>query len=185
MEDIAIIELYWARNELAITESDRKYGPLCRRVAFNILSSREDSEECVNDTWHRAWDTMPPQRPDSLRAYLGRIVRNLSISRLRQRTAQKRGSGLDVMLSELGDCLSAPQNVEQQVQALDLSKAISAWLRLLPEDERALFIRRYWYGDAPRELARVWGCSPNQISKRLLRLRRALRAHLEQEGIDV
>lgn len=185
MEDSAIIELYWARDEDAITQTDQKYGPLCRRLAFNILSDREDSEECVNDTWHRAWDTMPPQRPDSLRAYLGRIVRNLSISRLRRRTAQKRGGGLEVMLSELEDCLPSPVQVEQNLEAKELAASISRWLRSLDADDRALFIRRYWYGDGVNILAGEWGLSPNQIAKRMQKLRRALKKRLEQEGIDV
>ena len=185
MEDTAIIDLYWARDEGAIAETDRKYGPLCRRVAINILVSREDSEECVNDTWHRAWDTMPPQRPDSLRAYLGRIVRNLSVSRLRARTAQTRGGGLEIMLSELEDCLPAGGTPEREVEAGELAGAISAWLRTLSTDDRALFVRRYWYGDGVSALAGEWGCSANQISKRMLRLRQALKARLEKEGFDL
>ena len=185
MEDLAIIELYWARDEGAITETDLKYGPLCRRLAFNILSDREDSEECVNDTWHRAWDTMPPQRPESLRAYLGRIVRNLSISRLRQRTAQKRGGGLEVMLSELEDCLPSPAQVEQDLEAKELAAAISRWLRSLEPDDRVLFVRRYWYGEAVSRLASEWGASSNQMAKRMQKLRRALKKRLEQEGLSV
>ena len=101
MEDAAIVKLYWDRDQQAIAASDEKYGPLCRTLSFRIVNSREDAEECVNDTWHRAWDTMPPQRPDSLRAYLCRIVRNLSISRYRARRSQKRGEGMEVLLSEL------------------------------------------------------------------------------------
>ena len=123
MEDIAIIDLYWAREEEAITQTDRKYGPMCRTLSYHILSDRQDSEECVNDTWHKAWDTMPPQRPDSLRAYLGRIVRNLSISRLRQRTAQKRGGALNLMWSELEDCLPAPTRVDRELEAKEASVA--------------------------------------------------------------
>lgn len=185
MEDSAIIELYWARDEAAITHTDRKFGPFCRRLAFNILSDREDSEECVNDTWHRAWDTMPPQRPDSLRAYLGRIVRNLSISRLRQRTAQKRGGGLDIMLSELEDCLPSSVGVEQTLEARELSEQINRWLRSLPQDDRVLFIRRYWYGETVNELAREWDLLPNQLAKRMLRLRLSLKTHLEREGVRI
>ncbi len=185
MEDIAIIELYWARNEAAIGETDRKYGPFCRDLAYNILADREDSEECVNDTWHRAWDTMPPQRPDSLRAYLGRIVRNLSISRLRRRTAQKRYSGAPLLLSELEDCLPSPKRVEQDWEAKELSAAISRWLRTLPQEDRALFVRRYWYGEAVQQLAAQWGYEPNRMAKKLLRLRRSLQKALEEEGFDL
>ncbi len=169
MEDCAIIELYWARNEDAIAQTDRKFGPLCRQLAFNILSNREDSEECVNDTWHRAWDTMPPQRPDSLRAYLGRIVRNLAISRLRRRTAQKRGFGMELMLSELESCLPSPARPEQELEARELATLIETWLHTLSKDDRVLFVRRYWYADAVNVLAREWGQTPNQMTKRLLR----------------
>jgi len=185
MEDTAIIELYWARNEDALIQTDQKYGPMCRSLAFNILSDRQDSEECVNDTWHRAWDTIPPQRPDSLRAYLGRIVRNLSISRLRKRTAQKRGGGLDVMLSELEDCLPDAGGVEDKLERRELAAAISRWLRTLSPDDRVLFVRRYWYGEPSHDLALKWDLLPNQMAKRMLKLRRSLKQFLEQEGFDV
>ena len=185
MEDTAIIQLYWDRNEDAIAQTDLKYGALCRRIALNILASREDSEECVSDTWHRAWSTMPPQRPFSLRAYLGRIVRNLSISRLRERTAQKRGGGLELMLSELEDCLPAPHSTEQEADALALADILNTWLYSLSADDRVVFVRRYWYGDDVRGLASQWSCSPNQMTKRLSRLRRSLKVCLEKEGISV
>ena len=185
MEDTAIIELYWARNEDALTQTDLKYGPMCRSLAFGILSDREDSEECVNDTWHRAWDTMPPQRPDSLRAYLGRIVRNLSISRLRRRNAQKRGPGIKIMFSELEDCLPAAVSVEQELDANELASAISRWLRTLDADDRVLFVRRYWYGEPVQTLAAQWSFEPNRMAKRMLKLRRSLKQWLEKEGFDV
>ena len=185
MEDAAIIELYWARNEDALTQTDLKYGPMCRSLAFNILSDREDSEECVNDTWHRAWTTMPPQHPDSLRAYLGRIVRNLSISRLRQRTALKRGNGAKIIFSELEDCLPARTSVEQALDAEELAAVISRWLRTLEEDDRVLFVHRYWYGEPVHVLADRWGIEPNRMAKRMLKLRRSLKHRLEKEGFDV
>ena len=119
MEDTAIVELYWARDQRAITASDEKYGGLCRGLSFNILASREDAEECVNDTWHRAWDTMPPQRPASLRAYLVRLVRNLSIDRWRARKSQKRGEGLEALVLELEDGTAQTWNEETgRLQAL-------------------------------------------------------------------
>ena len=130
MEDSAIIDLYWARDQYAISASDEKYGALCRNLSQNILSSREDAEECVNDTWHRAWDTMPPQRPGSLRAYLAKIVRNLSIDRWRARKAQKRGAGLEVLLSELEDCVPASPSAEAETEAGLVSDCIDRWLDL-------------------------------------------------------
>ena len=120
MEDLQIIDLYWQRDEQAIRETDGKYGPLCHRIAMNILSSFQDSEECVSDTYGRCWDTMPPQRPFSLRAYVGRIVRNLSISRYRANHAQKRFAGAEVLLSELADCVPTPDNVQRTVEAEEL-----------------------------------------------------------------
>ena len=185
MEDIQIIDLYWARDEGAIRETDSKYGGFCHRLAMNILHSFQDSEECVSDTYGRCWETMPPQRPGSLRAYLGTIVRNLSISRYRAFHAQKRFGGAEVLLSELADCVPAPESVQRTVEAGELGETISRWLEGLEAEERVLFIRRYWAGEAVKELAGELGQRPNAVTKRLLRLREALRKHLEREGISV
>lgn len=185
MEDRVIVGLYWKRDESAIVESQRKYGRFCHRIAENILSLREDAEECVSDTWVRAWNTMPPQRPDSLRAFLGRIVRNLSISRYRADHAQKRYAGLQLLLSELGECVPAADTVEQSVDAAELSRCLSEWLRGLPVPERNLFLRRYWNGETVRALAAWSGRSPSAVQRLLQRLRMQLRAHLEREGISV
>ena len=185
MEDYQIIDLYWRRDEGAIRETDHKYGTFCHRVAMNILHSFQDSEECVSDTYVRCWDTMPPQRPGSLRAYLGAIIRNLSISRYRSFHAQKRFGGAEVLLSELSDCVPAPDNVQRTVEAGELSEIISQWLEKLEAEERALFIRRYWNGDAVKVLAGELGVRPNALTKRLLRLRESLRRYLEKEGVSV
>ena len=185
MDDQDILGLYLRREEAAITETDRKYGPLCRRVAMNILSVREDAEECVNDTWLAAWEQIPPQRPRSLGAFLGRITRNPSVSRFRANHAKKRYDGMEVLLSELDDCVPAPGGVEQALDRALLGQLISAWLDTLDPGDRDLFVRRYWYGDAVRDLARDLCRAPNQISQRLLRLRRTLRTVLEQEGVNV
>lgn len=185
MEDDAIVALYWARNEDAISETDRKYGPYCRTIAWNILKSWEDSEECVSDTWHRAWNAMPPQKPDRLPPFLGRIVRNVSISRWRKGQAQKRGCGVALLLDELEDCLPAPQDVERELEARELTRAVEHWLGRLEREDRLLFLRRYWYGDEVKTLARRRRISPNQAAKRLRRLREGLRRYLEQEGVTV
>lgn len=185
MEDAAIIVLYWARDQRAIVETDGKYGPFCRRLALNILTVREDAEECVNDTYHQAWNTMPPQRPDSLRAYLGRIVRNLSLDLWRRNHAQKRDRGLEQLLSELEDCVPARQTVEQAVEAAELSRHIGDWLETLTPRDRALFVRRYWNGESLAELAAEAGEPANRLSQRLLRLRRGLRKALEREGVTL
>ena len=183
MEDEKIIALYWERDEQAIAETNQKYGGYCHTIAMNILSSREDSEECVSDTWQRAWNTMPPQQPLSLRSYLGRIVRNLSISRYRAARAQKRFAGLEQLLSELDDCVPAPASVVHTVEVQELSERISDWLEQLPREDRVLFVRRYWYGEPLKDLAQEHGFRPNRLAQRMLALRRSLKATLEQEGI--
>lgn len=185
MEDGQIIELYHRRDEAAIGETDKKYGGLCRSIAMNILSVREDAEECVSDTYHAAWRKMPPERPGSLRAFLGRITRNLSISRYRANHAQKRYDGLEIMLSELDDCVPSSQDIETQLDHSLLADAISRWLDSLPGEDRRLFIRRYWYGDSVQTLAREEGCPANRMAQRMLRLRRGLKTALEKEGITV
>ena len=185
MDDLAIVELYHRREERAIAESDKKYGTLCRSIALRLLTLREDAEECVNDTWHAAWNKMPPDRPGALGAFLGRITRNLSISRWRREHAQKRYEGIEVLLSELEDCVPAPGAVEEELDRRQLSRAISAWLDSLTDEDCRLFIRRYWYGDAVKELAAERGEKPNALAQRLLRLRTSLRAFLESEGVVV
>ena len=185
MEDAAIVALYWSRDEAAIAETDKKYGPYCRAIARNILSVREDAEECVNDSYHHAWNAMPPQRPDRLPPFLGRIVRNLSISRWRRERAQKRYAGLESLLSGLEECLPAPQDVERTVEGRELTRRVEVWLEGLTRDDRAVFLRRYWYGQEVQALARAWGVSPNQMAKRLQRLRKSLKRDLEQEGFAV
>ena len=183
MEDHKIIDLYWARSEEAILATADTYGGYCAAIAWNILHSREDTEECVNDTWHRAWNTMPPQRPASLRAYLVRLVRNLSIDRWRAQKSQKRGEGLEALVLELEDCVPAVPSAEEETEARELSRTIDRWLDGLPREDRVLFVRRYWYGQRLDELSGQLGWSPNRVSQRLLRLRTGLKRYLEREGV--
>ena len=185
MDDLAIVELYHRREEQAITESDKKYGAQCRSIALRLLGFREDAEECVNDTWHAAWNRMPPDRPRALGAFLGRITRNLSISRWRRDHAQKRYEGMEILLSELEDCVPASGTVEEQLERQQLAQTISAWLDSLEDEDRWLFIRRYWYADPVKKLAAERGGGANTLSQRLLRLRKGLRAFLEAEGVEI
>ena len=185
MEDETIIELYWRRDEAAITETAGKYGAFCHRIAFNILHVALDAEECVNDTWHAAWQAMPPNRPGCLRAFLGRITRNLSLDRWRSAHTAKRGDGMDLLLSELDEALPATGTVEEQVEQNRLSALISDWLESLPADDCTLFVRRYWYGEEVQALAKAAGRSPNTVTKQLGRLRQKLRAYLEREGVEL
>ena len=183
MEDLQIIKLYWLRNEAAIKETNTKYGRLLHSIALNILSNHEDSEECVSDTYSKAWNAMPPQKPNSLAAYLGRIVRNLSINRWHKNRAQKRYTGADTLLSELSDCVPSTKNVEKEIEAQELSEVISNWLCALSQDDRVLFLRRYWFGDSVNILADECGTTPNKLAGRMYRLRQSLRKALEKEDI--
>ena len=184
MDDLAIVELYHRREQRAIAESDKKYGAFCFSLSLRLLARREDAEECVNDTWHAAWNRMPPDRPQALGVFFGRIVRNLSISRWRKNHAKKRYDGIEVLLSELEDCVPAPGTVEEELEREQLARSISSWLDGLTEENRRLFIRRYWYGDPVKELAAERDESPNGLSQRLLRLRRELGRFLEMEGVE-
>jgi RNA polymerase sigma-70 factor (ECF subfamily) len=183
MEDCAIISLFWARDEQAIPATDEKYGGACRTLASRLLDSWEDGEECVNDTWHRAWNTMPPQRPESLKAYLLKIVRNLSIDRWREQTAQKRGGGLTRLSQELEECLPTVPSAEAETEGRLVSQCIDRWLVTLSKEDRTAFLRRYWYGWQVSDIAKAAGYAPNRMSQRLRRLRSGLKQALEQEGI--
>lgn len=185
MEDREIIALYHRRDERAIDETDNKYGRMCRRVAMNILSIPEDAEECVNDTYHAAWRRMPPDVPASLGAFLGRIARNIAIDRFRADRAKKRYSGMEILLSELEDCIPSGESTEQTVEGKYLSARLNDWLDSLPREDRILFIRRYWYGDGVKELAAVQRCRPEQMAQRMFRLRKKLKAFLEAEGVSL
>lgn len=185
MTDAEIIQLFWQREESAITETQTRYGAYCTRIAMNILSNREDAEECVSDTWLQAWNTIPPQKPRSLRAYLGRIIRNLSLNRWSHSRAQKRYGGMERLLSELDDCIPAPDNAQRSLEAAALSEIISNWLETLPRDDRILFVRRYWYGDTLQELAAHAGIPASKLAQRMLRLRRGLKATLEREEVSL
>ena len=185
MEDERIIELFNARDEAAIHKAQVKYGAYCSAIAINLLGVREDAEECVADAWHAAWNSIPPERPRSLRAFLGRITRNISISRWRREHAQKRFDGMDVLLSELDECVPGPFDVERELESRALTELIERWLSTLDARERALFVRRYWYGEGITELAKESRCTAKQLTQRMLRLRRKLKAYLEAEGAEI
>ena len=181
MEDKLIVDLYHARNEYAIVESEKKYGPYCRSIARNLLSVREDAEECVSDTWHAAWNRMPPEWPACLKSFLGR---NLSISRWRAGQAQKR-RGVEVLLSELEECVPSGQSTEDAAEGRELARILDDWLERQSADDAALFLRRYWYGEKVGAIALSWGVPANRLSQRLHKMRQSLRSHLESEGVTV
>ena len=176
MDDKQIIALYFARSEEAIGESEKKYGAYCRTIAGNILPIRADVEECVSDTWLRAWGAIPPNRPERLGAFLGRITRNLALDRLR--------SNKEAVQEELSECLTLGDPTAGMVDRVVLTAALDRFLAGLPQKKRKLFLRRYWYFSTVEELARDFGMSESGIKMTLLRLRRELRAQLKQEGIE-
>ena len=182
MEDSEIVELYWRRDESAISETEEKYGALCRSVARNILGTTEDVEECVNDALHQAWTSIPPQRPEKLGAWLGKVTRNLALNVWKRDRAQKRQGGMTALLDELTECVPGPAAVERELEQKELSAAIDRWLRGRPREDRTLFLRRYWYGVELRELATERGVSPNRLAQKMFRLRRSLKQTLEKEG---
>ena len=183
MEDSKIIDLYWARKEQALSETDAKYGSYCRTIAHNILHNHEDTEECVSDTWLHAWNAMPPQRPGVLSAFLGRITRNLSFDRCKYQQAEKRGGGaLPLALDELGECIPARSGVEHELEHRELAAAIDAFLRTLPEETRNIFLRRYWYCDATADIAARYGLTESKVRVTLHRTRGKLAAYLQERG---
>ncbi len=186
MDDSKIIDLYWARSQQAISESETKYGAYCRTVARNILDRAEDAEECVNDTWLRAWNAIPPQRPSVLQAFFGKLTRNLSLDRWRRDRAQKRGgSQVELGLDELEDCLAARDRVDETVDAQTTADLISCFVRGLSQQDRVLFVRRYWYLDDIQTLAKRMGMGQSQVKSRLHRIRQRLKTELKKEGVAV
>lgn len=183
MEDVKIVELYWQRNANAISETADKYGAYCFAIANNILHSLEDSEECVNDTWLRAWNAMPPHKPDVLRLFLAKITRNLSFNRYEGRDTKKRGGGeLTLVLEELAECLDSGTDVEAGFENSELELCIRHFVRLLPTRERNLFVRRYFFTEPIPEVAERYGLTADHVSVILSRTRKKLKQELEKEG---
>ena len=186
MTDESIVNLYWDRNESAITETDLKYGRYCFSISYNILSNKEDSDECVNDTYNAAWNSMPPQRPVILSAFLGKIVRNISLNRYKELNAQKRGGNqIELILDELGEIASDTPGPDDRVIQTHLVKAINGFLAGLPSEKRIMFVRRYWYADDIGAIAKRMGMSANNVSVELRRIRLKLRGYLIERGFDV
>ncbi len=183
MEDSEIIALFFQRDQRAVEACRSRYGPLCASVANRILPTPEDGEECVNDTLFRAWNSIPPQHPKSLPGFLAALTRNLAIDRMRANTALKRGGGeIPLVLEELEEAVPAPGSVEEAVDSRLLAESISRFLRSLPEKERLLFLRRYWYLCSVKEAGALGGMSEGTASSLLRRTRNKLKKHLEKEG---
>lgn len=185
MDDKEIIALFYARSEQAIDELRKRHGAYIGKVAFNILHDALDAEEAVNDTYLAAWNTIPPQKPDPLRTYVCRIARNLAIAKLRSNTAGKRNSGYDAALDELAEVLPATETVESACDAAELTAAIDRFLDGICYDDRYMFVRRYWYGDAVSDIAAAMHMPPHRVTVRLSRIRKRLSDYLKKEGLLV
>ena len=186
MDDRQIIELYNERSEAAISETADKYGKHCRYIAYNILYNDQDSEECVNDTWLRAWNTIPPQQPNKLSAYLGKITRNLALDRYKFYNREKRGKGqTTLVLEELSECISDGNRTEQEIDVRLLVESLNTFLRNLPAEKRRILVRRYWYLSPVSEIARDFEMSESSVKTILHRTRIKLKHFLEKEGIVI
>ena len=183
MEDSAIIDLYWGRDQRAVEETAGKYGSFLHSLSWNILRSRGDAEECVNDTYLRAWNAIPPERPAAFRNWLGRITRNLSLDRWKASQAAKRGGGMEVLLGELAECVPCSEGPQKALEDQALAELLNGFLRGLPAENRRMFLGRYWYGEGLAEIAASLGCGQGKVKSALFRTRKALRAYLEKEGV--
>lgn len=181
MEDRQIIALFLQRSEAAIEAAEKKYGAFCHSIAWNLLHSQEDAAECVNDTWHGLWNTIPPQRPEKLGPYAARVTRNLAMKRLSRQNAQKR-QGETVSYDELSQCIPDEQTLERVMEGKELTRLLDAFLDTLEDRDRNLFLRRYWFFDSVRQLARTFGLTESHVKVKLYRMRKALKRYLEQEA---
>lgn len=186
LEDERIIELFWQRSQQAIEQVSQKYGGYCYSIAHRILRSNADAEECVNDTWFRAWHTMPPNRPVFLASFLGQITRRLAFNRWKANRADKRGGGeLSFVLEELDECVPTIPSAEQVAEAKELGAIINQFLYTLPKRACNVFIRRYWYAESIAEIAERYHMREGAVKSSLFRSRQKMRAYLEQEGISL
>ena len=184
MEDGAIVELYWQRSEEAIPETERKYGAYCQRIAYHVCGDHEDAEECVNDTWLRAWNRMPNERPGLLSAFLGAITRNLALDRWRARHSLKRGGGeVPLALDELAETLDSGLDTQKELEIKELNRGLRRLLDQLGKTERDVFLSRYWYVASIAEIAEKSGFTESKLKSMLHRTRKKLIRQLKEEGL--
>ena len=182
MDDQSIVDLYINRDESAILETDRKYGAYCFSIAYNILKVVQDSEECVNDMYNKVWNSIPPQTPKRLDAWLSKIVRNLAINVWYKSHRKKRYNGYETILDEMVECIPDTKLVEHEIEEMELTKFLDKWLESLPEFDRVLFMRRYWIGESLKKLESEYKISHGRLAKQMYHLRGDLKSALEKEG---
>ncbi len=185
MNDSELIALYWQRSEAALEETEKKYGRLCRHIAMNILRSTEDAEECVNDTYLGAWNSIPPQKPAVFSAYLCKIARNCALKRYDYNNSKKRSAQVEISLTELEDCLVQPVNDVCPCEMELTAKAISKFLRTLSYESRNVFMRRYWFFDSISDIASRFSITESKVKSILFRTRGKLKVFLMKEGIEI
>ena len=186
MEDSQIVDLFWERDEAALAETESKYGNYCRTIANNILHNEQDAQECMNDVYLRTWNAIPPARPAKLRAYLAKVTRRLALNRWRDASADKRGGGnIDASLSELEECIPSNVNVDEAINAHEVTAVLNAFLRTLSKDELHVFIRRYWFFDSIGDISKRYGFGTSKVKMMLKRTRDKLAARLRKEGVWV
>ena len=183
LEDKEIVQLYWNRDEKAIEATQTKYGNYCNSIAFNIINNQEDAEECVNEAYLKTWNSIPPNKPNSLRTYVGKLVRNVTFDLYRKKTAIKRGSGqIDIVLNELGECVCEQSNPETELEKKQLENDINIFLDTLSKEKKAIFLRRYWYSESVSDIAKRYGMSENSVSVKLNRIRNKFKNYLLERG---
>lgn len=185
MEDKQIVDLYWARSETAISETEKKYGRYCHYIAYQILCSDEDAKEVVNDTYLKTWNTIPPRRPDPLKPYVGTLCRQLALDVYKGQHAQKRGGRVPLVLDELSECIPDNTGGADIGESVALSDALNRFIWTLPQKTRNIFVRRYFYMSSVAEIANDLSMKESNITMHLLRTRKKLRQFLKKEGFDL
>ncbi len=186
MEDKTIVDLYWERDETAISETAKKYGRYCYAIAFNILSDAEDAKESVSDAYLNAWNSMPPHRPTILSTFIGKVTRYVSLKKRREKHAQKRGGGnVDLAYEELSECIPAHADTDDEFENQELAKVINRFLDELPLHEQKVFVCRYWYFDSISAISKQFGFSESKVKSMLHRTRKKLRTRLSEEGVMI
>ena len=185
IEDEKIIEMFFGRSEQGIRELDIKYGKVCHKLSYNIVNSRQDAEECVNDTYHATWNTLPPERPNYFFAYLAKLARNFSFGKYDYYHAQKRCVTVVELSDEIENCIPAPNDLEQKLDSKEIGRIISTFLYEQSSEMRAVFVRRYWYMDPIKDIAEMFQISESKVKSILFRMRNKLREHLEEEDIHL
>lgn len=186
IEDEKIIQLYFDRNEKAIQATADKYGHYCNSIAYQILNNREDAEECVTDTYLKAWNSIPPNKPSILRLFLGKITRNRAFDLYKKNTADKRGGGeVTIVLDELADCVASGSEPDKEFNRKQMQDAINSFLGTLSKEKCAIFVRRYWYAESISEISKRYSMSENYVSVSLCRLRKKLYDYLIERGFEL